>query len=111
MKKLLSISKQPTLLFKTVLISLLFSILIGCSEKTLNDNPGTKIDLTLDKYMHNGRLVFKDQEVYQNHLNWIILNQGRPSVISDWNSQIGLVSMKEIYDDYNTTQNSDHWLS
>lgn len=98
MKRLLSISKQPTLFYKSVLLSLLISFLIGCSEKTLNDNSGTKIEPILDKYMHNGRLVFKDQETYQNHLNWILLNQATPDVIKSFNSGIGLVSMKEIYD-------------
>lgn len=98
MKRLLSISKQPTLFYKSVLLSLLISFLVGCSEKTLNDNPGTKIEPILDKYMHNGRLVFKDQETYQNHLNWILLNQATPDVIIRFNSGMGLVSMKEIYD-------------
>lgn len=98
MKRLLSISKQPTLFYKSVLISLLISFVVGCSEKTLNDNPGTKIEPILDKYLHNGRLVFKDQETYQNHLKWILSNQSTPDVIIRFNSEMGLVSMKEIYD-------------
>lgn len=99
MKKHLSISKQSILFYKSVLLSLLLLFLIGCTENTLNDNSGEKIEPALDKYMHNGRLVFENQETYQDHLNWILLNQSTPDVIRRFNSGIGLVSMKEIYDD------------
>jgi hypothetical protein len=95
-----------------VLLSLLVLFLIGCSEKTQNDNPGTKIEPTLDKYMHNGRLVFNDQETYHEHLNWILLNQSTPDVIRRFNSRIGLVSMKEIYDDgMELVDNHDDFLA
>lgn len=111
MKKLLPISKQPTLFYKSVLISLLISFLVGCSEKTFNDNPGMKIEPILDKYMNNGRLVFKDQETYQNHLKWILSNQSTPDVVLRFNSGIGLVSMKEIYDNgMELVDNHDEFL-
>jgi len=99
MKRRLSISKLSTMFHKTVIISLLISMLVGCNEKIQNENPGNEIEPTLDKYMHDGRLVFKNQETYQNHLNWILINQATPDVIIRYNSGIGLVSMKEIYDE------------
>lgn len=98
MKKLLSILNHPIWLYKLVIICLLISLSNSCSEKPQNDNQEAISEQAPDKYMQNGRLVFKTQDAYMNHLKWIHLNQTKPEVIRRFNSQIGLVSMKEIFD-------------
>lgn len=112
MKKLLSIQKHPIWLYKLVIICLIVSLSNACSEKPQSDNPGAISELAPDKYMQNGRLVFKTQDAYMNHLKWIQLNQTNTEVIRSFNSEIGLLSMKEIFDQgMELVDNHDEFLT
>lgn len=52
-----------------------------------NDNQEAISEQAPDKYMQNGRLVFKTQDAYMNHLKWDSFKSDKPEEIRRFNSQ------------------------
>lgn len=84
--------KKNNYIFFAVCI-MMFALFIGCSKEQPYQ-PNGNDDIALE----DGRLVFKNQQVFEDHLNWIFENQGNPELIINKNTELGFVSMKSIYE-------------
>lgn len=77
------------------LLGLLITFCFSCKkEEPQINHPLVKNDgITF----HDGRLIFKDDSTFINHVRWLFENQNKQQLIAEKNKSFGLKSMTEIY--------------
>ncbi len=62
-------------------------------------------------YVQNGRMIFKNTDVFYQHLSWIFKNQDNPQLIEQFNNNLGLKSMMSIYNTGINMENESDFIS
>lgn len=89
--------KEFHISLKVILPLILTLISNSCTEKDIQEIEHLRVHHTNDIILQDGWLVFKDRDVFMNHLNWITGNQTKPDELEAFNKNIGFKSMMEIY--------------
>ncbi len=103
-----------------VIMAMFLSVACEKDETTVVDQqqtvrkPQPISDMEVMRYLPvvvDGRLVFKDREVFDKYISWVSNNQSSPQKIIDINHRLGFISMKEIHNIGDEMLNFDKNLS